>query len=786
LVFLNFKIKYFLIIAIASIFLILFAFCLPNQLFKSPTSTVITDVHGQLLGGTIAGDGQWRFASSGKVPEKFKEAILTFEDQHFYQHFGVNPVSMARALWLNTKNRRIVAGGSTLTMQTIRLSRQNQSRTILEKLIEVILATRAEIRYSKNEILELYAANAPFGGNTVGLDAACWRYFGRPSSELSWAEAAMLAVLPNSPSLIRLEKNRNRLLSKRNALLLKLYKKEIFDKNTYLLAVSEPLTDQPPKLPIIAPHLLTRIDKTTQKGKYIKTSIDKSMQLLANEIIEKHISKYRFNEIFNAAVLIAECETGNVLAYVGNTQSHDSTEHGCNVDIVTAKRSTGSILKPILYAAMLDEGEILPGTLLPDIPILFTGYAPKNFSNTYDGAVHAQRALSRSLNVPSVFMLRDYGVDRFYDLLKRTGIQTLNYPAAHYGLSLILGGAEASLWDIAGVYASMSRTLLHFANNSGKYNGNDFHPLSYIPDSSQQSKASSEKGKLNASSIWLTYKALREVNRPEDETGWEWFASNRTVAWKTGTSFGFRDAWAVGTDSKYVVAVWVGNANNEGRPELIGNKAAAPILFDIFSRLPKNNWFQQPYDEMQQINVCRVSGHRANEFCTETDTLWVQLAGLKTAPCPYHKQIFVDKTKKFRVGSNCMSISKMVPQTWFILPPSQEWFYRQHNPDYKAQPPYLSNCVPDKDYKVMEFIYPRSNAKIFIPIDLDSKKSRTIFEVAHRHPEKKLYWHIDENYIGTSQKTHQMPIITSKGEHTVSIIDEDGNVLSRQFEVIDK
>jgi penicillin-binding protein 1C len=671
-------------------------------------------------------------------------------------------------------------------MQTIRLSRHNQSRTVIEKLIEMLLALRAEIKYSKEEILQLFSANAPFGGNTVGLDAACWRYFGRPSSDLSWAEAAMLAVLPNSPSLIRLEKNRPKLLAKRNALLLKLFQKKMITKSTYSLAISEPLTNIPHSLPLIAPHLLAHIDQSDQKGKFIKTSLDKSIQLLANEIIEKHCSKYRFNEIYNAALLIADCETGKILAYVGNTQPYDTLDHGCSVDIITSQRSTGSILKPILYAAMLNEGEMLPGSLLPDIPILFTGYSPKNFSNTYDGAVHAQRALSRSLNVPSVFMLKEYGVDRFYDLLKRTGLSTLHYPAEHYGLSLILGGTEATLWDITGIYASMSRTLLHFNDYSGKYCSGDFHPLCYTENSKRASSNLSDKGILNAASIWLTYKALREVNRPEQETGWEWFASNRTVAWKTGTSFGFRDAWAIGTDSKYIVGVWVGNADNEGRPELIGNKAAAPILFDIFSRLPKNSWFQPPYDEMQKIKICRKSGFRASEFCLEVDSDWVQTTGLKTAVCPYHRQIFVDRTGKYRVNSNCMAVSQMKPVIWFVLPPSQEWFYKQHNPDYITLPPFLPNCITSNDYKIMEFIYPRSNAKIFIPVDLNSKKSRTIFEVAHRNPGIILYWHIDENYIGLSKKTHQMAIIASKGEHTVSIIDEDGNLLTRKFEVIDK
>ncbi len=779
---------------------IFYWFSLPKKLFNDPCSTVIFASNNDLLGAMIANDGQWRFPETEKVPEKFEKCICQFEDRHFYKHPGFNPVSLIRALRINIKRGKVVQGGSTLTMQTIRLSRKNKSRTFYEKAIEIILATRAEIRYSKKEILTLFASHAPFGSNVVGIDAAAWRYFGRSADQLSWAETATLAVLPNSPSLIFPGKNHEMLLVKRNHLLDRLYISGIIDKSTWQLSKLEILPPKPYPLPQLAPHLLTRVFNSTERYKLIKTTIDIDLQIKVNEIIENHVEKLKYNGIYNAAALIADVETGNVLAYVGNTSDLNNEDHQNDVDIIISPRSTGSILKPILYAALLDAGELLPYTLVPDIPVMLSGYSPKNYSRTYEGAVHANRALSRSLNIPAVFMLKQYGVDRFYDLLKKLGMTTLDYPADRYGLSLILGGSEGNLWDIAGIYAEFARTVNHFSQNSGLYNPSDIRPLNYLSPlnstnedlnksfkSEKKSKANKsillKKGILDAAPIWLTFKALLEVNRPEEETGWEWFLTSKKVAWKTGTSFGFRDGWAIGTTSRFVVAVWTGNADGEGRPGLTGVDCAAPIMFDIFEKLPSSAWFSQPFDEMQRIPVCSMSGYRSMNLCTSVDTIWVQEAGLKTVPCPYHKMIHLDRTGTFRVTSECESTSQMQHVSWFILPPVQEWYYKSKNPFYKTLPSFKPGCLNNQETKQMDFIYPKENVKVFVPIDLNNKKSRVVFEIAHRKPGITVYWHLDGIYIGCTKDIHQMALAPPKGKHFLELVDENGNVITRKFEV---
>ena len=758
-----------------------YIFVLPNQLFTTPTCSVIEDNESNLIGARIADDGQWRFPHNDVVPPKFKECIIQFEDKNFYSHPGIDIIATCRAAYQNITQGRIVSGGSTITMQVIRLSRQGQSRTFLEKFIEVIMATRLELETPKEKILAYYASNAPFGGNVVGLDAAAWRYYGRSPNKLSWAESATLAVLPNAPSLIFPGKNHKKLLAKRNRLLDKLQAKGIIDKMTCNISKEEPLPQKPLRLPNIAPHLHNLIIKEN-KGKRVKTTIDKYLQEKTNEIIKAHHFQLKFNEIHNGAAIIIDVETGNILTYVGNTSG--SKKHGNDVDVIQAPRSTGSILKPLLYASMLSDGEILPKSLIDDIPTKIAGYTPKNYNLKYSGVVPANKALSRSLNVPIIKMLQDYGLQKFHHRLQKLNLNTINKPANHYGLTIILGGAESSLWDITNVYANFSRTLNHFEKYNGKYNLNDYHSHNYLANAAPLKEKLEDFNNISASSIYLTYKALIEVNRPENEANWKYFSGNQKIAWKTGTSFGFRDAWAVGTTPKYVVGVWVGNADGEGRPGLTGINSAAPILFDIFDLLPKEIWFKMPYDEMEQVAICRKSGMRATDICEPIDSNFIQKSGLKTPPCKYHQLIHLDQNG-FRVNSDCEDVNNMQHKGWFVLPPVQEWYYKSTDPTYTKLPPYRSDCQ-SFETKPLQLIYPEPNAKIYIPIEVTGKKGKVVFEAAHRKQSSTIFWHIDNSYLGSTKSIHEMGFNISEGKHILTLVDELGNSITRNFTIVDK
>ncbi|SDR70303.1 penicillin-binding protein 1C [Formosa sp. Hel1_31_208] len=762
------------------ILVLAYYFCLPSVLFTDPTATVITSKTNELLGAQIASDGQWRFPHNDSIPEKFKTCIIQFEDEYFYNHPGFNPISIFKAFKDNISSGKVKRGGSTLTQQVIRLSRKGQSRTYLEKLKELVLASRLEFRESKDNILAYYSSNAPFGGNVVGLDAASWRYFNCDVHQLSWAQSATLAVLPNAPSLIYPGKNQKQLLEKRNRLLKKLLTHNIIDSLTYELSIAEELPKKPYALPQIAPHLLQKVAQN-HRGERVQTTIKGDLQNRVNHIVNTHYNLLKQNEIHNAAVLVMDVHTREVLAYVGNTSTIRS--HQKDVDIVDKPRSTGSILKPFLYAAMLDAGDLLPNTLVADIPSQFGSYNPENFNKEYDGVVPASRALSRSLNVPAVRMLQDFGIDRFHGYLKQLKLKDLKYNANHYGLSLILGGAESNLWDLCKSYAALSSTLNHFAETSSEYYTDEFVEPTFIANEGVDFGAtSSDKILFNAASIYLTYESLKKVNRPQGDESWEFFDDSKQIAWKTGTSFGFRDAWAIGTTKDYVVGVWVGNADGEGRPGLVGVQTAGPILFDVFDILPNSDWFEKPYDEMQEVNICLESGHRASSICENTEATFIQTSGLKTEPCPYHILVHLDSAETYQVNSSCEELSDIKHKPWFVLSPLKEYYYKSKHPFYKSLPKLRSDCTGDTQV-TMDFIYPKTQNTIFLPTDFDGNTNELILKIAHSKPKTNVYWYLNKTYLGTTKDIHELAIVPVKGKHVITVVDQFGNEVKRQVSI---
>lgn len=773
------KLKYRITIPVILILLVWYIFCLPSPLFDVPYSTVVSDRNGELLGARIADDQQWRFPTVDSVPDKYKTCLVEFEDRYFRYHWGINPISILRAVKQNFSKKRIVSGASTITMQTIRLSRK-EKRTFGEKFVEMIMATRLEFSYSKDEIINLYASHAPMGGNVVGIEAASWRYFGHESSTLSWAEAATLAVLPNSPAMMHFGRNRAKLLTKRNNLLKKLHEKNILDKTDYELAIAEPLPFEPYALPVVAPHLVTKI-YMEQGGRQVRTTIDKQQQLLIENILARWNAEFAQNEIKNIAAVVVNVEKNEVVAYCGNVH-FDKSISANQVDILQAPRSTGSILKPFLYCAMLDNGQLLPNQLLTDIPININGFTPKNFSLNYDGAVPASEALARSLNIPFVVSLRKYGVPKFYNLLKDAGMSTLSRSPDNYGLSLILGGAEGRLWDVVSMYTHMAQALNDY-NSDNRYWKR--RPVSYVYDEdNNKPEERITRPMFGAGSIWLTFDALTNLNRPE-EIDWRSIPSIQKIAWKTGTSFGFRDGWAVGVNPKYAVGVWVGNSDGEGRPGLTGARTAGMVMFDIFNALPASRWFPAPTSDMVRTETCRESGFLAGVNCPESsvDTIWTTKKGVEAAVCTYHIKVNVSEDRKYRVYEDCAGERGIVQTSWFVLPASWEWFYKEHHPDYQPLPPFSPECQSVDNTKIMEFIYPTANAVVSIPKQLDGSSGRVVFELAHRDPKSKVFWHLDETYIGETQNFHKRELAPSAGNHRLTVVDENGNSQSIRFSV---
>jgi len=706
--------------------------------------------------------------------------LIAFEDKCFYSHVGVDPLAMGRAICFNLAHGKIVSGGSTLSMQVIRLARNNPPRSYLEKLIEMVLALRLEMRYSKRQILSLYASHAPFGGNVVGVDAAAWRYFDRSPDRLSWAEACALAVLPNSPTLIHPGKNRAELKAKRNRLLRALQRDGSLTKLDLELALDEPLPDAPTAPPQRAAHLLATLMAQADRGAArFDSTLDGTLQEALEDIVEQRSRELGRQGIRNAAVLVVDNRSFEVLAYVGNSRWSLAEQQGYAVDIVRRPRSTGSTLKPLLFAAMLQEGEILPTTLVPDLPTQYGGFTPENFDRTYRGAVPAQLALARSLNIPAVRMLKAHGVARFHASLQSIGITTLTRPPDDYGLTLILGGAEGTLWDLTSAYANL-------ADIAARGMPGDTATYRRLKVLRAEDARTDHRREIGPGAAWLTMNALQEVNRPDLDGHWKSFESSQRIAWKTGTSFGQRDGWAIGSTARYTVGVWVGNASGEGRADLTGVASAAPILFAVFNRLGPSPWFERPEADLKPVIVCKDDGYLASGGC-EPRTELAPAGSHFERTSPYHRLVHLDPSGRWRVNGACEAPARMRHQSWFVLPPGQELYFRQHRTDYRLLPAYRADCAaqaPEERQGPIDFLYPNAGTRLYIPIDLGAKKGRTVFEAVHRSRRATLYWHLDDRFIATTTTFHQQALDIEPGMHVLTVVDQDGNRASRQFEVL--
>jgi len=777
----NYIKKHRIKLLVALVFFSYWWFSLPKVLFEDPLATVVESKQGELLGARIASDGQWRFPALDSMPRRFEQCILHFEDQYFYKHPGFNPVSMSKAFYENlTTDRR--RGGSTLTQQVIRLSRKNKGRTYLEKAIELIKATRLEARFSKKEILNLYATYAPFGGNVIGLETAAWRYYGIPAHTLSWGQSATLAVLPNAPSVVLPGQREETLLRKRNQLLQKLWDNGVIDETTYALAILEPLPGKPVPLPQRAPHLTEAIKKT-HAGQRIRTTIDEQVQEDLNRLASNYYHQFKQNEVYNLAMVVFDVTSKSVLGYVGNAPT--DSEHQKDVDIIQRSRSTGSTLKPFLYAGMLDVGALLPNTLVRDIPTDINGYQPQNFDKTYVGMVPAGNALARSLNVPAVRMLRSYGLERFYTDLKQLQLGHLDYDASHYGLSLVLGGAESSLWELTKTYAGLAHTLNTFNRTSSEYPKQAFENYGYVQKEFAVDKSSvtlqADPSVLGAGAIYNTLETLRTVNRPQGEEYWRFYEGAQPIAWKTGTSFGFKDAWAVGVTPRYAIGVWVGNADGEGRPGITGIQAAAPLFFDVLRNLPNTgDWFEKPFDALIEVKTCMQSGHKAGAYCGETRQEWVPEAGKYTTICPYHKQLFVTKEGNYQVTTDCFEVDEMRAETALVLPPLSEYYYAQRHPEYQMPPPWHPDCQWDGDLP-MDFVFPKEGQAIILPKNFDESVNDVIFKIAHRNTDTPVYWYLDDQYLGSTTTFHELAVVPEPGAYTLTAIDADGQEVRRSI-----
>lgn len=738
------------VVGLLVIFTTWFLWPVSEDFLDVPFSTVVNDSSGELLSASIAADEQWRLPVIDQVPERFAKAIITYEDKRFYTHPGVDPLALARAIKQNAKAKRIVSGASTISMQVGRIISGYQNRSLWQKVKELRTALRLEVWHSKEDILRWYSSLAPYGGNVVGLQAACWRYYHKSPDQLSWAEAATLAVLPNAPSLIHVNRNRHLLQSKRDHLLRLLYKEGHLDEIDLEASYEEPLPSKLYALPQKAPHLLQLVKQRPDIRD--KIDIDPALQASIAEVMHHLHGDWQQNEISNAGCIVLDTKTGQVIAYHGNIKGTIEAD----VDMIQARRSSGSILKPFLYAHMMDKQMITPEQIVLDIPTYIAGFSPSNYNKNYSGAISASEALQRSLNVPYVRMLKRYGISPFLDHLRDHGLSSLDRTADNYGLSLVLGGGEVRLWDLAYAYRDLGASLIHNEEVAG----------------------------LSPSVVYQTLDALKGLNRPDEEGDWQRMDSRAPIAWKTGTSYGHRDAWGIGVHPEITIAVWVGNADGEGRDGIIGTKTAGRLLFAVAGRASLGmRWFDEPLTDMAYLRKCHHSGMLASTSCPQVDTVFWPVTTEQADVCSYHEVHIVSKDRSWRFDGYCDEVSESELHPYFDLPASAAHYYKRSHPDWSPLPPVHPDCDQAKATDEMDIIYPTPNEYVYLPKDLNEEQQSLVVRVAHARQDATLYWYMDDRYFGETRDFHSYGFLPEAGDHIITIVDDTGYQLSRKVTV---
>jgi penicillin-binding protein 1C len=739
------------------LFAIYLALPLSEPLFPDDYSSVVVDADDQILRVFLNQRQQWHLPPRADlaVPAKLERAVLCFEDHRFHLHPGVDPLALVRAVWQALSSGRVISGASTLTMQVTRLA-QPKPRTLINKLLEMGQALRVELRYTKEEILRLYLDHAPYGGNIVGYQAAALRYFGKSPEQLTWGEAATLAVLPNAPGLISPLTDTAKLRARRAHLLRKLHHEGHLDGETLQLARLEPIPHRAHPFPLHAPHLTRTLRQ--KRGGWTSTTLKRPLQQRLEELVRRHLDHLQRQGIHNAAVLAAETESGLVRAYVGSQNFFDATTQG-QVDGVRASRSSGSLLKPFLYALSMDEGLVLPQTLIHDVPTYYGAFAPHNANRSYTGLVPVREALIHSLNVPAVRLLNAYGLYPFYLFLQEAGLSTLFRRADEYGLPLIIGGAEVTLWEMAALYRGLAR-------------GGRFAPLQVLME---QPADRQETRSISAGACYLTLEMLRQVHRPGAEYYWQQYQDRWPLAWKTGTSYGQRDAWAVGVSPQWTIAVWVGNFDGEGNAQLGGARSAGPLLFDIFNGLPRDTeyrWFTRPDEDLVYAEICRDTGFLAGPHCearVETDAP----RHMKPLPiCPYHRTIQVSTDETHQVCSLCWEPGDHHPVHRLDFPAEVAQHMLGRLGD--RLPPHNPTCPVQDDTQPLQIVYPRENARLWLPRDLDGSRQQLVMRVAHRNADPSLFWYLDDRFIGNTHSRHTRAATVDRGWHTLEVVDATG------------
>ena len=748
-------VKQFVIVTViffSLFFLFNFFFPLPD---KIEYSTIIKDDKDQLINAFLTKDEKWRMKTElEEISPLLRKTIIAKEDQYFYYHTGINPLAVLRAGANNLFSLKRTSGASTITMQVAR-ALERRDRTLFNKFIEAFRALQLEWKYSKEEILQLYLNLVPYGGNIEGVKAASFLYFGKNPDHLSLAEITALSIIPNRPSSLVIGRNNDLIVKERNKWLHYFAAKDLFSYKEIETALSEPLTATRATVPHYAPHLSYKLKKQTGADE-IRTHINMNTQLKVEKLATDYIRQLKLKNIHNASIIVVDNKSGKVITYVGSADFYDTTDGG-QVNGAAAIRQPGSTLKPLLFGLCMDEGFLTPKMIVQDVPVNYQGYAPENYDQTFKGYVTVEYALAHSLNIPAVKSLNQLGKEKMIGKLLTADFKQVRKDQNKLGLSLVLGGCGASLEELTGLFTA-------FANN-GVY----VSPA-YSDDYNDKNK---KQRLLSTASNYMITEVLSKVDRPDFPLNWQATERMPRIAWKTGTSYGRRDAWSIGYNKNYTVGVWVGNFSGTGIADLSGSNTATPLLFKIFNTIDYNNdkdWFSPPEDhDIRQ--VCSETGLVPGSYCTNIITdEFIPLISI-TKQCNHMQEVKISADGTISYCQQCAPGSGYQKKLLKVIAPEMQTYFASQNQGYELIPPHNPEC---------EKIFRGNGPGITSPVNgteyLISKSSPEPLQLTASvgNDVTKLYWYINDQYYKTTSRGEKQFFVPAEGPVKISCTDDKG------------
>lgn len=720
---------------------------------KVEYSTIITDNDGEIIHAFLTNDDKWRMKTSlDEISPLLRKTLVHKEDKFFYYHSGINPFAIARATLNNIFQFKRTSGASTITMQVAR-ALERRPRNYANKLIEIFRAFQLEIRYNKSEILQMYCNLLPYGGNIEGVKAAALLYFKKDPDHLSLAEITALSVIPNRPSSLVLGKHNEAIEKERNIWLNRFAKDKVFTEKEIADALSEPVFAARGTVPKLVPHLARQLRKIPSNG--IRSTININTQLKTEKIVKDYCGTLKMKNINNAAVVIIDNLSNNVISYIGSADFSDSSDAG-QVDGVIAVRQPGSTLKPLLYGMCIDEGLLTPKSVIADVNVNYEGYAPENYNKKFNGYVTLEYALEHSLNIPAVKYLRQLGKDRFISSLSLCDFMQVKADRKKLGLSMILGGCGASLFELTSLYSAFA--------NGGKY----LRP-SFVQEESKRNSFEV----LSEASAFMINEMLSEINRPDFPINWQSTERMPKIAWKTGTSYGRRDAWSIGYNKRFTVGIWVGNFSGAGVPELSGAEVATPLLFRIFNTIDYDSdheWYSQPQDCDVRM-VCPETGLPPADHCTHTITDYFIPMISSSHACNNMKDVIVSPDENISYCKTCMPVSGYKKKLYKIVTAEMQNYFDEHQIVYHEIPVHNPRCEQIFKNQQPLILSPRNGNEYLIskkdpePIQLQSRAGNDV---------GRIYWYIDNRFYKSAEPRTPLYFMPQEGPVKISCTDDKG------------